>query len=408
MLAAPVPAPPGPLLSAVLDASSGGQLKDDRLSLVVPAGAVGPAGGELNVLAIDTAAAPALPSGFSIPSSAFVITLTDTATGTQTGQPSMPLTLRYELTSAELGAASGDATRLKLATWLNDAWVPLGCSVQGTTLECALPHLSLFAVVAAPPPALQMDAPLDNGWFAQQANGFNGAGDLGFAVVDDADASLWSEYQRLGGIDRLGYPISRRYEDNGHITQAFQRAILQWQPDSGTATTLHVFDELNARGLDPWLDAARQVPPASGAPDPSVLSSAPALSEAYAADPEAAVLYGTPLAVKDYGTFVAARFEGAVLQLWSAEGGSTAGAKLTVGNTGDVAKDSGLIPTSALAPQHAPAPRATDPTGANLTTTADPTIADPANLASTAAPEQSDDSQAEPGIGAGEDAGSGA
>jgi hypothetical protein len=350
------------LLRAVVDASTGGQLTTDRLSLEVPAGAVGSGGGEVNVLQIDPAVVPALPPGFSIPSSAFVITLTDSASGSQLAQPATPLALHYQLSSTELNAADGNSSRLKIAAWIDDSWVPVGCAAHGSSLDCALAHLSLFAVILPPPPAAQVEMPLPNGWFAQQANGFDGAGDLGFGVIDDADASLWSEFQRLGGVSRFGYPISRRFDYNGRVTQAFQRGILQWQAESGTAVVLNTFDELSARGLDSWLDTMLQVPPpAPGTPDPSALNAAPAIADFYAADPQATTVYGQPMAVKDYGTFVAARFQAAILQLWTADGGAAPVGSVTVGSVGDIAKDAGLIPASALVPQHMPAPASAAP-----------------------------------------------
>ncbi|MCX6024415.1 MAG: hypothetical protein NTZ05_22335, partial [Chloroflexi bacterium] len=58
---------------------------------------------------------------------------------------------------------------------------------------------------------------------------------FGFAVLDDAQAPLWTEYQRLGGAALLGYPISHRFEWNGALSQATQRAVLQWRPREGRA-----------------------------------------------------------------------------------------------------------------------------------------------------------------------------
>src|SRR5687767_15994915 len=48
-----------------------------------------------------------------------------------------------------------------------------------------------------------------NGHFFTQAGGRNG--DQGFSVTDDGGVPFWSEFRRLGGIETLGYPVSRRF-----------------------------------------------------------------------------------------------------------------------------------------------------------------------------------------------------
>jgi len=34
----------------------------------------------------------------------------------------------------------------------------------------------------------------------------------GYTVIDDANASMWTEFRRFGGVEVLGYPVSRRYQ----------------------------------------------------------------------------------------------------------------------------------------------------------------------------------------------------
>ena len=62
-----------------------------------------------------------------------------------------------------------------------------------------------------PNPALEAAAAADyaipNGHFYTQTGG--GAG-KGYGVVDDSAAAFWSEFQRLGGVEALGFPVSRR------------------------------------------------------------------------------------------------------------------------------------------------------------------------------------------------------
>src|SRR5947209_13147911 len=106
-----------------------------------------------------------------------------------------------------------------------------------------------------------LDWPIVNGHHFTQASGFPaGTSPMGFALVDDKDAKIWSEFKRLGGVDRLGYPASRRFHWGGYVTQLTQKAVLQWRPDTGTVDFVNVFDDLAATGKNDWLTAARSIP----------------------------------------------------------------------------------------------------------------------------------------------------
>src|SRR5437660_1715967 len=70
------------------------------------------------------------------------------------------------------------------------------------------------------------------GHFYTQANG--GAGpQLGYRITDEGGIGFWSEFQRLGGVNGLGYPASRRFLLDGFFVQATQKVILQWRPEAG-------------------------------------------------------------------------------------------------------------------------------------------------------------------------------
>jgi hypothetical protein len=338
---------PGPNLFDLHLDGSGGQLVNDRLTVSVPADEVASSGALLAVLALDASAAPGPTAGFSLGSTAFVVTLTDDATGVQRDELSIPITLDYRLARADLDLVGGDASRLRLAAWDDGSWVALPCSMGESDLTCTAPRLSLFALVAAPPPSDSLDYALDNGWFYKEANGFNGAGTGGYAVTDDASASLWSEFQRLGGIDELGYPISNRFQLDGCVAQAFQRGALEWQADQEQAVPIDILSLLSQRGLDAWLDALRHIPPSQS--DPSTvadaLSAYPPIGDFYAADSDA---LGLPLGAKSYGPLVSLRLEHAVVQYW------TSGGSIDRMNLGDVAKEVGLWPSLALTPAPPP------------------------------------------------------
>jgi hypothetical protein len=81
----------------------------------------------------------------------------------------------------------------------------------------------------------------------------------GYTVVDDADASFWTEFRRFGGVEVLGYPVSRRYHyptETGFLSQAFQRGILQWHTDTGRASMANVFEQFTEQGRDDQLEIA--------------------------------------------------------------------------------------------------------------------------------------------------------
>jgi len=208
-----------------------------------------------------------------------------------------------------------------------------------------------------------LDSSLPDGWFYKEANGFGGAGAAGFSVVDDADASLWTEFQRLGGADWLGYPISQRFVYDGLVTQAFQKSALQWQPDQGQAVLVGIMDDLAAGGLDDWLDQTRQVP---ATPDGSadiglsledvrashfaLFDAYPALRAFYDTDSTVESTYGLPLSIQDYGGVASTRLQRGILQFWTVDTAWASAGTVTVGNVGDLARDAGLWPLDALVP----------------------------------------------------------
>jgi hypothetical protein len=115
------------------------------------------------------------------------------------------------------------------------------------------------------------DYPVPGGWFFSQESRL--PEDLppfrGYTVVDDTEAAFWTEFRRFGGVELLGYPVSRRYRypaPDGFLHQAFQRGILQWRPELGRAELANVFEQFTEQGLDDALEIAgipRPLPPSS-------------------------------------------------------------------------------------------------------------------------------------------------
>jgi len=177
------------------------------------------------------------------------------------------------------------------------------------------------------------------------------------AVFDDAAAPMATEYGRYGGPAALGPPVSPRYDCGGLVCQAFQRLILQWRPDLGHAVPVNVFDELSRRGLDGWLQAAKQVPPPfdwsadAGRPWPEVvrahqalLDGAPPIRDIYFSAPDPVLFFGLPQSAADYPAVYVVRAQRAVFQLWKADVPWARAGQVTVANGGEIAVEAGLVP----------------------------------------------------------------
>src|SRR5262249_47894207 len=149
------------------------------------------------------------------------------------------------------------------------------------------------------------DWALVDGHFFTQTGG--GPADKGYRVGDDAAARLWSEFKRLGGVDALGYPASRRFSWDGFTVQVFQKAILQWPPRPRRALFVNVLDRLSATGKDDFLLAQRMTPrpldpgpdgglawPAVVARHQAMLDHDPAIRAAYLADGDPISRFGLP------------------------------------------------------------------------------------------------------------------
>jgi len=211
------------------------------------------------------------------------------------------------------------------------------------------------------------DFPIPRGHFYTQGTG-NPGGDLGFRITDDGGVPFWREFQRLGGPEVLGYPISQRFVFRGFLHQATQKAVLQWRPESSQVAFLNVFDLLHDAGKDGALRATRSTPEptdftAEEAGKPfgqvvtqrlSLLAANPAIQARYFAisaviDPT--LIYGLPTSiVEDMGNHFAIRLQRTVIQQWKVNTPWAAAGDTTIANGGEIAKEFGLIPARAQEP----------------------------------------------------------
>lgn len=209
------------------------------------------------------------------------------------------------------------------------------------------------------------DLPSGADWDVAGGHFYKQAG--GYRVVDDGAARFWSEFNRLGGVDGLGYPASRRFTWDGFVVQVFQKAILQWRPEVGQAYFVNVLDRLSATGKDDWLLVARMTPrpldpsPDTGLPWPEVvarhqalLDRDPAIKATYFADPDPVGRFGLPMSAEDMGAAFVVRCQRAVLQRWKSDQPWARAGQVTVANGGDLAKEAEILPADALAPESTP------------------------------------------------------
>ena len=208
------------------------------------------------------------------------------------------------------------------------------------------------------------DYPVPNGHFYSQASGMGIA--QGFAIVDDGGIPFYDEFTRLGGVDVLGYPSSQRFMLGGFITQATQKELLQWHPETGRVAFVNIFDTLSQRGFDPTLAHSRLIPtngdngadsqlvwPQVVARHLALLDQNLAIKARYFANPNAMNDYGLPQGVGDFGGVYVIRCERAAFQQWRTGTPFASPGDVTLVNAGDLAKEFGVVPPDAAVPTSA-------------------------------------------------------
>jgi hypothetical protein len=133
------------------------------------------------------------------------------------------------------------------------------------------------------------DYPIAGGWFfTQEGHGcVTGAGPArrrGYLVQDDDKGAFWTEFRRFGGLDVLGYPVSQPYHyppsaNGGYWYQAFEKGILQWQPENQRAVMANAMDMFTEQKLD---DDLRVL----GIPAPKDLSADDTATQSWLTEPQ--------------------------------------------------------------------------------------------------------------------------
>jgi hypothetical protein len=281
---------------------------------------------------------------------------------------SAPMQVEARLDSL-VGRTSPADVRLVRLDGDQEAAVPLA-DRDGPSVHLALDQAGNYVLRVGPTTARAAEYDIPQGHFFTQTNGRgDGPSAAGFSVTNADGIPFWDAFQDLGGVEVLGYPVSRRFQRDGLMVQAFQKAVLQWRPDrDGQVWFLNTFDVLHDQGKDDWLEVYRQTPrPADTAPDTGLawervvarhlafLNRVPApLRERFLEDPLWLEHYGLPVATKEYPQSVVVRAQRATFQYWKETTPWAQKGDVTVANGGDLAKEAGVWPWLAVTPENAP------------------------------------------------------
>ena len=241
-------------------------------------------------------------------------------------------------------------------------------SITSKFLRAALAGLILATLASFRTDAGSQDYPIANGWFFTQTGGDTPESDDGFSVVDDGAAAFWSAFRELGGVQAVGYPVSRRFDWDGFVTQVFQKVAFQWRPESQSVAFINVFDDLHRKGFDAALES-RLIPAQGQFDEPglsfdqiqarrlALLDAEPALRARYEGVNDPVLWFGLPQSrvwESEDGVLRTIRLQRAVLQLWTRDVPWARAGEVTVANGGDEAKALGLWPARATVPEPAP------------------------------------------------------
>ena len=223
-----------------------------------------------------------------------------------------------------------------------------------------------------PEPVLELELELDDEIIDQLPMSeaihffpFTEEGETGFAIYDDAEADFLTMFKQFG-FHQIGAPISRRFKQDGFVMQAFQKGIMQSQPNTDEVVLLNLFDELWLEGFDPALYDLHQVPnhlPADwdgGLSFEDVMSKRltlldehPGLRKAYFAVNDPLAVYGLPASyVEDMGNHFVIRLQRTMLQEWKEDVPWANAGDVTIANAGEIAKNVHHLPAQAIIPEH--------------------------------------------------------
>ena len=188
-------------------------------------------------------------------------------------------------------------------------------------------------------------------WPIADGRFFGGGCNHGFSVTNSDGIPFWDAWQRYG-LENVGYPISHRYVWRGFVTQAFENAILQWQPGKGVLF-VNIFDELHDAGGDDFLRSKYSTPfqlsPSFDAGKSwdevvrdrlTLLDANPAIKARYYAALDPLLMHGLPTSrVEDLGNVFVIRTQRTVFQQWKEDVPGAKAGEVTTLNAGEIATE---------------------------------------------------------------------
>jgi hypothetical protein len=205
------------------------------------------------------------------------------------------------------------------------------------------------------PGTLEPDWPIGNGhFFTQMAADSNREG---YAVTDDDDARFHSEFERLGGVESFGFPVSNRYTRDGEWYQAFGISVVKWNSALGFAEFANILDDLAAAGFDDRLLDEFNVPVSRDWDEDAgglfvevirnhlwLLDESSSIKREFLRNEGWLQQYGLPMSFGRVGDLVVLRSQRAVFYFNT----SSIDGKVEVVWGSELAKDLGFIPAGAL------------------------------------------------------------
>lgn len=124
---------------------------------------------------------------------------------------------------------AGWATEDRSIAWMYEAARSRGVDFRVVGYDDAytpIRRVNFVADVPLPEPVLPLEYDVSNGRFFSQTGGNDGL--LGFTLTDADRIRFWSELRRLGGVEVLGRPVTRRFDSHGRTVQVLERSVLHW------------------------------------------------------------------------------------------------------------------------------------------------------------------------------------
>ena len=179
----------------------------------------------------------------------------------------------------------------------------MGISVR--KLAFGLIVAAVVAAVAAPVHALDCEGDaLDDGCLFTITGGDTADPDDGFLVTNVNGVPMW-DFIRDRNLQAIGFPISQRWTDGPFTLQAFQKVILQWDPDNQRMNYYNTLDALANRypAVELPFVPPHQVLEADRDADfgtitrnhLAILDENPAIKRRFLSEPDWLNLYGLPI-----------------------------------------------------------------------------------------------------------------